>query len=312
MTPSLQVAERLLASALASGTVLLLPTLGEIMGERSGVLNLGLEGMMLAGAFFGFAAALWTGNPYVGILAGMAAGGLCALLHGFISITLGGNQTVSGLALTIFGLGITGTYGDPLLSARLEHALPSMEIPGLSSIPFLGRVLFDHDLVVYLSWLLALLLWFLLNHTRPGIELRAVGENARAAAAMGVPVRRTRYLWTVFGGVCAGAGGAYLTCALHPYWLAGITAGRGWIAVALVVFAMWNPLYAVLGAWLFGSVQALQLQLQASGTYMNSALLSMLPYLLTFLAVVGASVVQRSRHGGAPAELGEPFHEGER
>jgi general nucleoside transport system permease protein len=302
----------LLAAALQSGTVLLYPTLGEIMSERSGVLNLGIEGMMLCGAFSGFLAALHTGNPYLGLLAGGLAGALLAGLHALVCVTLRGNQTVAGLALTIFGTGLSAFYGDSFQSVHLDRPLPSLPIPLLSRLPFVGTVLFDHDLAVYVSWLLGIALWYVLFHTQPGVRLRAVGQNARAASAMGVDVARTRQIWTVAGGFMAGVGGAYVTVAMHPYWLNGITAGRGWIAVALVVFSLWNPLYAFAGAWLFGSVEVLQLQLQAMGTYVNSALLSMLPYVLTLACVAAVSILLRNRHLGVPRELGLPFLRGER
>jgi general nucleoside transport system permease protein len=302
----------LLASSLQSGTVLLYPTLGEIMSERAGVLNLGIEGMMLCGAFAGFLAALVTGNPYLGLVAGGLAGAALAAIHALVSITLRGNQTVSGLALTIFGAGITSFYGDAFQTTRLERPLPQLPIPGLSEIPFLGPVFFDHDLAVYLSWVLGIALWVVLFPTQAGIRLRAVGENARAASAMGVDVARTRWFWTLSGGFLAGIGGSYVTLAMHPLWLNQMTAGRGWIAVALVVFALWNPLYAFAGAWLFGSVEVLQFQLQAMGTYVNSALLSMLPYVLTLVCVTVVSILLGKRHGGVPRELGQPFARGER
>jgi len=301
------IAVKLLAGAVQSGTILLLPTLGEVMTERSGILNLGLEGLMLIGAFFGFLGATTSGNPYLGLLAGMVAAAAAAALHAFICITLRGNQTVTGLALTIFGEGLTSFYGDRWVSQRLSSSIRPVAIPGLARIPVVGPILFEQDLVVYGGYILVLLFWFLLFKTKVGVHLRAVGENAAAADAMGVNVVGTRYFWTIVGGALAGAGGAYITCSIHPYWLNGITSGKGWIAVALVVFAMWHPLNALLGSFLFGSIEALQLQLQAAGTYINSALLSMLPYLTTFIVIVIASLIVRVRHLGTPKELGIPY-----
>src|SRR5450756_784287 len=213
---------KVLAGAIQSGTILLLPTLGEVLTERSGVLNLGLEGLMLIGAFFGFLGAMKTGNPYVGLLLGMAAAAVAATIHAFICVTLRGNQTVTGLALTIFGTGLTSFYGDNWVSQRLTTVIQPMAIPGLSRIPFVGPVLFSQDLIVYAGYILVALFWFLLFKTKVGANLRAVGENAKTADAMGVNVVGPRYFWTIVGGALAGAGGAYITCCIHPYWLNGI------------------------------------------------------------------------------------------
>ena len=297
----------LLVTAVQSGTVLLLPTVGEIFTERSGILNLGIEGMMLIGAFFGFVTAYRSGNPYAGLLAGAVAGACAAMLHAFVCITLRGNQTVSGLALSIFGAGLTGFYGDRFISQRLPSSIPSLEIPGLSRIPVIGPIFFDQDIVVYASYVLVAGLWFVLYRTRPGVHLRAVGENAKAADAMGVNVSATRYFWTCVGGALAGLGGAYMTCRVNPFWLQGITSGQGWIAVALVVFAMWNPLTALGGSYLFGSIMALQFQLQAAGVSINANLLAMLPYVVTFVVIVVATLIVRVRHLGTPHELGHPY-----
>ncbi|MCD6106953.1 MAG: ABC transporter permease [Caldisericaceae bacterium] len=297
----------LLATTVRSGTILLFPTIGEIFTERTGILNLGIEGMMVIGAFFGFVVAYITKNPYLGFIVGTLAGGAAALIHAFISITLRGNQVVSGLALTIFGLGITSFYGQRWINNKLPESIPTVVVPGLSKIPFIGSIFFRQDYIVYFSYILVLALWFILYKTKPGIHLRASGQNARAADAMGVNVNATRYFWTFFGGLMAGAGGAYLTIAYATFWLEGITAGRGWIAVALVIFAMWNPINALIGAYLFGGISALQFQLQASGTTIPSSLLSMQPYLLTFIIIIIATLIVRARHLGAPKELGTPY-----
>jgi len=241
----------LLSAAVRSGTVILYPTIGEIFAERSGIMNVGIEGMMLIGAFFGFVTAYITNNPYLGFIVGMLAGGLSSLIHAYICITLQGNQVVSGLALSIFGAGITNFYGNRFASNQLKTSLRLFSIPGLSKIPIIGKPFFNQDIIVYLSYFLVAIMWFILYKTKAGIHVRAVGENAQAANAMGVNVYRTRYFWTFFGGLLAGAGGAYLTVGYAPFWLDGITAGRGWIAVALVIFSMWDPPIAIIGAYLF-------------------------------------------------------------
>ncbi|HQJ56190.1 MAG TPA: ABC transporter permease [Caldisericia bacterium] len=297
----------LLFSAVKSGTIILLPTIGEIFTERSGVLNLGIEGMMLVGAFFGFVAAYLTNNPYIGFVVGMLSGGLLSIIHAVISITLQGNQIVSGLALTIIGGGITNLYGYHYTDLRLTSTLKNFPIPFLSKIPFLGPIFFNQDIIVYLSYILIVVMWYILYKTKIGIHLRAVGDNAKAANAMGVNVFKTRYFWTFFGGLLAGAGGAYLTIGYAPFWLDGMTFGRGWIAVALVIFSMWNPLYAIIGAYLFGSIDALQFQLQAAGTNIPSSILQMLPYLITFIIITFATIFVRLKHIGVPKELAKPF-----
>ncbi len=297
----------LLANTIKAGTILLLPTMGEIFTERAGILNLGVEGMMLIGAFFGFIAAYSTGNPYIGFLAGTLAGGIAALIHAFISITLRGNQIVSGLALTIFGAGFTTFYGQKWINMSINNTIPQINIPILSNIPFVGEVFFRQDLIVYLSYLLVFVMWFILYKTSIGLNLRAVGENAKAANAMGINVYKVRYFWTFFGGLLAGAGGAYLTTAYAPFWLDNITAGRGWIAIALVIFALWDPLKAMFGAYLFGGINALQFQLQASGTTIPSAILNMLPYVVTFIVIVISSIILKTRHIKPPKELGIPY-----
>jgi len=263
--------------------------------------------MMVIGALFGFIAGNITQSPYLGFLVGMLAGGAASMIHAFISITLRGNQIVSGLALTIFGLGITNFFGQDWINKKFTIPVNPVPVPGLSNIPFIGPILFNQDFFVYFSYVLVLLMWFILFKTKTGIHLRAVGENARAADAMGVGVNATRYFWTFFGGLLAGAGGAYLTLVYAPFWLDGITAGRGWIAVALVIFAMWNPLYAIIGAFIFGGIDSLQFQLQAAGTTIPSSLLNMQPYLLTLLVVIAATIIVRTRHIGTPGELGVPY-----
>jgi len=302
----------LFSAAVESGTTLLYPTIGEIFAERAGILNLGVEGMMIMGAFFGFVVTYITKNPYLGFLAGVLAGGVAALIHAFVSITLRGNQVVSGLALTIFGLGFTNFYGQRWINLRSPVTVSQMSIPLLSKIPYIGPIFFQQDALVYTSYIVAIVMWFILYKTKVGVHLRATGQNARAADAMGVNVYATRYWWTFFGGLLAGAGGAYLTIAYAPFWLDGMTAGRGWIAIALVIFAMWDPLNAMIGAYLFGGIDALQLQLQAVGVTIPSSLLNMLPYLLTLIVIIIATLIVRVKHISAPKELGIPYNREEK
>ncbi len=302
----------LLSAAVQSGTILLFPTIGEIFAERAGILNLGVEGMMIVGALIGFIVTYVTKNPYLGFIVGTIAGGLTALIHAFVSITLRGNQVVSGLALTIFGLGFTNFYGQRWINLKLNVTPSVLPIPLLSKIPFIGPIFFKQDALVYTSYIVAIVMWFILYKTKVGVHLRATGQNARAADAMGVNVYATRYWWTFFGGLLAGAGGAYLTIGYASFWLDGMTAGRGWIAIALVIFAMWDPLNAMIGAYLFGGIDALQLQLQAIGVTIPSSLLNMLPYLLTFIVIVIATLVVRMKHISAPKELGIPYNREEK
>ncbi len=297
----------LLSNAVKAGTILLYPTVGEIMAERSGILNLGVEGMMIIGAFFGFIVTHYSSNPYLGFFAGVLAGGLVSLIHAFISITLRGNQIVSGLALTIFGAGFTTFYGQKWINLNLDVSFHNLALPILSNIPIIGDIFFKQDIIVYLSYVVTIIVWFILYKTTIGINVRAVGENAKASNAMGLSVYKVRYLWTFFGGLMAGAGGAYLTIGYAPFWLDGITAGRGWIAIALVIFAMWDPMKAIFGAYLFGSINALQFQLQAAGTTIPSAILNMMPYLVTFAAIVASSIVVKAKHIRPPKELGIPY-----
>ena len=297
----------LLANTIKAGTILLFPTIGEIFSERAGILNLGVEGMMLVGAFIGFIVAYITKNPYLGFVAGVIAGGIASLIHAFISITLRGNQIVSGLALTIFGGGFTTFYGQKWINMTLNNTLPIIKIPILNKIPYIGPIFFNQDLIVYLSYITVFVMWFILYKTTMGLNLRAVGENAKAANAMGISVYKVRYMWTFFGGLLAGAGGAYLTTSYAPFWLDGITAGRGWIAIALVIFAMWDPLKALFGAYLFGGINALQFQLQATGTTIPSSILNMLPYIGTFIVITISSIIVKTKHIKPPKELGIPY-----
>lgn len=297
-------------AAIRAGTPLLYGTLGEVYAERSGVLNLGMEGMMIMGAVSGFAAAQTTGSAALGVLAAALVGGLFALIHAFTSITLRVNQVVSGLALTMLGLGISSLMGKQFVGQPLAARLQPLEIPLLSRLPVVGELFFQFDLMVYISILLVPILWFILYKTRLGITLRSVGENPAAADALGVDVTFVRYAAVVFGGMMAGIGGSYLSISYAPAWIEGMTAGAGWIVVALTIFAMWDPSRALLGAYLFGGVRVLQFRLQPLGVSPN--LLNMLPYLLTILVLWLSSGQAAKRRIGAPAALMTAYSREER
>jgi ABC-type uncharacterized transport system permease subunit len=290
---------------LVAGTPLLLGTLGEVLAERSGVLNLGVEGMMAIGAVTGYLAALASGSPWVGLAAALAAGALISAVHAFVSVSLKANQVVSGLALSMLGLGMASLFGKPYIGRPLPVKLEVLRVPLLAGLPVLGPILFARDPVFYLSVLLGLVFWFLLSRTRWGIEVRSVGENPAAADAAGVSVNGLRYLCTLLGGALAGLAGAYLSLAYSNSWMDGMTAGRGWIVIALTIFALWRPARAFLGAYLFGVIFVLQYLLQPLGIPPN--LLGMLPYLATLAVLVVGGLRADHRNLAAPAALGEPF-----
>lgn len=298
------------ARALAFSTPLLWAALGEIFAERSGVVNLGVEGMMILGAVSGFIVGQTVGDPWIGLAAAAAVGGLAALLHAFISITLQANQYVSGLALTIFGLGLSGFLGREWVGRPLREPMSFIDVPVLTDIPFVGRAFFTGQYVVtFLGLFAAVVLWAFLYHTRWGLALRTVGEAPAAADVAGIAVSRVRYLAVVFGGVCAGIGGGYLSLAYRPSWGEGMTNGMGWIALALAIFALWDPLRAVGAAFLFGLFFTLSFSLQ--GIFPPS-LLTMMPYLFTIAALALIALRQGGRAFGAPDALGIPYRRGER
>ncbi len=299
-----------LVRAIVAGTPLLLGTIGEIVAERSGVLNLGVEGMMAVGAVTGYLAALATGSPWIGMGAGLAAGAALSLVHAFVSVTLRANQVVSGLALAMIGTGLSGLLGKPYIGQPLAHTMTEAPIPVLSGLPVVGRVLFARDPFFYLGVLFGLGFWFLLRHTMWGVRVRSVGENPAAAESQGVGVASVRYLCVAIGGALAGMGGAHLSLAYSKSWIEGMTGGRGWIVVALTIFALWNPLRAFAGAFLFGGVFVLQYLLQPLGVPPN--LLGMLPYAATLAALVLGGLSQGERGMAAPAMLGEIYTRGER
>jgi general nucleoside transport system permease protein len=269
-----------LTGAVRSGASVLYATLGELVTERAGIINLGTEGCMLVGACAGFGVTVSTGNPVLGVLAAGLGGGLLALIHAFLAVSRKASQLASGFAVTFFAFGLTALLGRPFVGAQIE-GLGEAAIPLLGDLPIVGHILFRHDLLTYLVYVLALALWLFLRYTRWGLALRAVGENAAVAFSAGLRPSMIQYAAVMVGGVFSGIGGAQLSLAYTHTWVEGMTAGRGFIAVALVAFALWHPLRAVLGVLLFGGALAFQLQLQSVGTPVSPYFLDMMPYLLT-------------------------------
>jgi ABC-type uncharacterized transport system permease subunit len=309
----------ILAVTIRAGTSLLYATVGEIFTERSGILNLGVEGIMIMGAVMGFAGAYHSDNVWAGVLTAMVVGGLLALIHAFLTISLYANQVVSGLVLTIFGTGLANFLGQKMgpdgapLVGLVGPKFVRQPIPFLSDLPFVGTSLFNQDVLVYILYIVIPLSCFYLYKTRPGLHLRAVGEDPYTSDAMGVNVLGVRYLYTVVGGMLIGLGGAHLSLSYTPGWTEGLTAGRGWIAVALVIFAAWDPARAVIGAILFGGINAVQFRLQAAGTTIPASFLGMMPYVFTIIVLVVITWWESfSRRVGAPAALGQPFVREER
>lgn len=293
---------------LRAGTPLVFAALGELVTEKSGVLNLGVEGMMLMGAVAAIAVALTSGSLVLGLMGGMITGMIMALVFAFLTLTLRATQVATGLALTLFGIGLSAFVGLPYQDVKLDAPLTAITIPGISDIPILGPLLFGHDPFVYLSLLVFVGVRWFLYKTRWGLILRAVGESAESADAIGYPVIAIRYLATLFGGAMAGLAGAHLTLSYTPMWAEDMTAGRGWIALALVVFASWRPGWVLIGAYLFGGVMALQLHLQARGISIPAHFLSMAPYVATIIVLVLMSRDSTRIKLNAPAALGKPFH----
>jgi simple sugar transport system permease protein len=298
--------EAIILSVLAASTPLLLAAAGELVAERAGVLNLGLEGMMIMGAACGFAGAYFTGSVIVGALAGILAGMLMSALFAALTLGLAVNQVAAGLALTIFGVGLSGLIGAGFVGQRIETA-PHLHLPLLTDIPLVGKIVFGQDGFVYASIALVVGIWWFLYRTRAGLILRAVGDNHVSAHALGYPVLRIRTFAVLFGGACAGLGGAYLPLAYTPFFIPGMTAGRGWIALALVVFASWRPGRVVIGAYLFGAVTILQLHAQAMSLPIPSQFMSSLPYLATVVVLIVISRRRGLAGSAAPASLGLVF-----
>ena len=300
------VSVNFILTVITASTPLLLAGAGELVAERSGVLNLGVEGMMIMGAACGFAGAYLSGSILVGSLCGVLAGIACAAFFAALTLGLAVNQVATGLALTILGTGLSGLIGKGFIGARIVPA-PKLDLPLLTDVPVVGRILFGQDAFVYFSIALVIGIWLFLNRTRAGLVLRAIGDNQGSAHALGYPVLRTRALAVLFGGACAGLAGAFLPLAYTPFFIPGMTAGRGWIAVALVVFASWRPGRLVAGAYLFGAVTFLQLSVQALGLGIPPQLMSSLPYLATIVVLVLISRKRGTAGSAAPASLGLVF-----
>ncbi len=297
----------LIAALMAASTPVLLAATGELIVEKSGVLNLGVEGMMIIGAICGFAAAVETGSPMIGFVAAAIGGAALSIIFGVLTQFLLSNQVATGLALTLFGLGFSSLVGQGYVGIKPPSA-PSLNLPVLSDVPVFGPILFSHDPIVYFSVALVAVIAWTLKKTRTGLILRAVGESHDAAHALGYKVVRIRLLAIMFGGACAGTGGAYVSLILVPQWTEGMTAGAGWIALAIVVFGSWRPWRVLLGAYIFGGITALQLRLQAAGVAIPVEYLSMSPYLITIAVLVFMSANKSKSALGAPASLGRSFH----
>lgn len=296
----------LIAAFMVASVPLILAALGELVVERAGVLNLGVEGMMIIGAIGGFIVAVHSGSPLLGFLGGAVCGMLLSLIFAFLTLGLQANQVATGLALTLFGTGVSSLAGQGYNGIK-PPLTPHLDLGPLSDIPLLGPALFSHDWLVYLSLFMTFAIWYVLTKTRLGLIIRAVGENHDAAHALGYKVNRIRLLCIMFGGAMAGIGGAYISLVRVPQWADGMTAGAGWIALAIVVFSSWRPGRLLIGAYLFGGVLALQVRLQAAGSSIPPAYLSMAPYLITIIALVVMSS-GKARNLGAPAALGQNFH----
>ena len=294
---------------LVAGTPLLLGTVGEIISERSGILNLGVEGVMAVGAVTAFIVTHHTGNPWLGFCAAILAGMLISIVHAFASVSLQSNQVVSGLALTMLGLGVAGLLGKPYVGKPLAIKINAMPLPFLSDIPVVGPVLFNQSPFFYLAIILAIGAWFVLEYTLWGIRIRSTGENPKATETQGVNVSLVRYIAVLIGGGFSAMAGAHLSISYSKSWIEGMTAGRGWIVIALTIFALWNPMRAMLGAFLFGGIFVLQYMLQPLGISPN--FLAMLPYMATLLVLLVGGL-RDSRRLNAPAMLAEPYRRGDR
>lgn len=300
-----------LVGAVRAGTPLAFATMGEIITQRSGVLNLGVEGMMIVGALSGFMGSYYSQNPWVGVLVAMLCAGLISLIHGFLCITLKSDQVISGIMIVLLGVGLTSFLGESMVGIT-GYGFEPLYFPFLSDIPFVGQVLFQYNILVYVAVLLVPLLSWLLFKTRIGLEIIAVGENPATADTLGIPVDRVRYLCVFAGGMLAGLGGAFLSLAYTRIWVDQMTAGRGWIAIALVIFAAWKPQRALLGAYLFGGIEGLQLRLQTAGVGVSHHLLQMMPYAATILVLLISARETARRRMGAPEALMKPYMRGAR
>ena len=307
MNAELATLVAILGTVMTAATPLLFAALGEVVTEKSGVLNLGVEGMMLAGAVVGFVVAASTGSSTLGVIAAAGAGVAISLVFGALTLGLFANQVATGLALTLFGVGLSALVGRSFVGFALAP-LPRLDIPGLSDLPVVGPLLFAHDALTYLALAMVAVVHYFLFHTRAGLVLRAVGESHDAAHAVGYPVIRIRLCAVMFGGAMAGLGGVYLSLVYTPMWVENMTAGRGWIALALVMFATWRPLNVLVGAYLFGGVTIIQLYAQGLGIAVPSQFMSMLPYLATIFVLVLISRDKVRIRLNAPACIGKTFN----
>lgn len=302
----MQILEAIMLSVIAASTPLLLAAAGELVAERSGVLNLGVEGMMIMGAACAFVGAYFSNSVVIGAICGILAGAAMAAIFAALTLGLAVNQVATGLALTILGTGLSGLIGVGFVGQRITPAT-QLDLPILTDLPLVGKILFGQDAFVYISIALVVAIWLFLYRTRAGLVLRAVGDNHMSAHALGYPVLKIRLLAVLFGGACAGLAGAYLPLAYTPFFIPGMTAGRGWIALALVVFGSWRPFRVAGGAYLFGAVTILQLHAQALGLGIPSQLMSSLPYLATVIVLVLISRTRGNAGSAAPASLGMAF-----
>ncbi|NMC68184.1 MAG: ABC transporter permease [Spirochaetales bacterium] len=295
----------ILSRALIAGTPLLLATIGEIIAERSGVYNLGIEGLMSLGAVTAFAVTYTLSNPWIGLICAILVTAILSLIHAFVCVTLNGKQTLSGLALTMVGIGISGVLGRGFIGIPLPSRFSGINIPILTNIPILGKIFFNKDPLFYISLILTFISYYLIFKTKVGINLRSVGESPKAADSAGINVKKYQYIAVIIGGSFSGIAGAYLSTAYIPQWIEGMTGGRGWIVIALTIFAYWDPIKALWGAYLFGGIYVLQYLLQPLG--IPPSLLLMLPYLCTLLVLILTASKSKIKHIGPPASLGEPF-----
>ncbi len=295
----------ILYAAIASGTIILYATIGEIITERSGILNLGVEGIMLMGAFFGFYLAYTTESLLLAVLGAALIGGAMGLIHAFMTITLQANQVVSGLALTMFGTGASAFFGVSMVGKTLRTSFEAISIPLLNKIPVLGEVLFNHNILVYFAFVLPVIIWFVFNRTKWGLALRSSGEEPLSSEIMGIHVIKVRYIATIVGGIFIGISGAYLSVGYSKLWVEGMTAGKGWITIALVIFANWNPLIAYGGAYLFGGLTQLGLNLQKFNIVFPIILLKSIPYVFTILFLLFISL--KGKRSNLPKALGESY-----
>lgn len=298
--------EIFLDATVRAGTPILFATVGAILNERSGIINLGIEGLMLIGALAGFSGTYLSGSLLIGVLAAFLASFAAGAIHALITVQLRGNQIVSGLALTMFGVGITALFGRSMVGQTIE-GFTRIAIPGLSSIPIVGKAFFNQDILIYFSFLLVYLVWFYFYRTRWGLGLRTMGENPAAADTCGLSVNKYRFLAVTVGSGFVGIGGAYLSLAITPMWIENMSAGRGWIAVALVIFAGWSSPRALFGAYLFGGITAMQLRFQAMGTTISAHILQMLPYFFTILVLVISTLRLQKGSSQQPESLGLPY-----